>query len=180
MTLKGNWKNNVSYSVGDVVVYTDNVVYHLQKPAKTGTPCTNTLYWERLDQSLAEAVELIMDAISMAVSDVTSKVANNLTTTASGKILDARQGKALKDLIDGISNSVVNNLTTSEEGMILDARQGKALKDALDTVNPDARTIVLASSTSESTKKFGITVDDDGELTATEIVPEVVAEGGET
>jgi hypothetical protein len=29
----------------------------------------------------------------------TSNIANNLTTTASGKILDARQGKILKDLI---------------------------------------------------------------------------------
>ena len=29
----------------------------------------------------------------------TSDIANNLTTTASGKVLDARQGKALADLI---------------------------------------------------------------------------------
>jgi hypothetical protein len=32
----------------------------------------------------------------------TSDIANNLTTTASGKVLDARQGKALKDYIDGL------------------------------------------------------------------------------
>ena len=95
MTLKGSYKNNVVYSVGDVVMYTDNVVYHLQKPAKAGTPCTNTLYWERYD--LVETVKLILDAISISGDNVTSKTANNLTTTASGKILDARQGKALKD-----------------------------------------------------------------------------------
>lgn len=29
----------------------------------------------------------------------TSDIANNLTTTSSGKVLDARQGKALADLI---------------------------------------------------------------------------------
>ena len=31
----------------------------------------------------------------------TSNIANNLTTTSSGKVLDARQGKALADLIGG-------------------------------------------------------------------------------
>lgn len=33
----------------------------------------------------------------------TSKIANNLTTTSTGSVLDASQGKALKDLIDGLA-----------------------------------------------------------------------------
>ncbi len=70
-----------------------------------------------------------------------SDVANNLTTTAEGKVLDARQGKALKDLIDTTNDliddavkysDVANNLTTTTEGKVLDARQGKALKDMVD------------------------------------------------
>ena len=70
-------------------------------------------------------------------------VANNLTTQAAGQVLDARQGKALKDLIDaqqttlnGLGGaaicSVANNLTTTASGSVLDARQGKTLKDAVD------------------------------------------------
>jgi len=138
MNLKGNYSDLVSYSVGDVVVWTDGTVYILHRPCSAGVPPTDTLYWERLDQYLAKAVTLIMGGISIAEGGALSgKVANNLTTTASGKVLDARQGKALKGLIDA--------------------------------VNPDAKTLVLASSTASSTKKFAITVDDDGELTASEI-----------
>ena len=89
-----------------------------------------------------------MDAVMVAEGGaLTGKVANNLTTTATGKVLDARQGKALKGLIDDLTNVV-------------------------DGVYPDGKTLVLKSSTASSTKEFAITVDDDGELTATEIVEE--------
>lgn len=36
----------------------------------------------------------------------TSEVVNNLTTTASGKVLDARQGKTLKDAVDALPQLV--------------------------------------------------------------------------
>lgn len=148
MNIKGDYSGLTSYSVGDVVRFTDNAIYVLRKPATSGTPPINTLYWERMTQPLADAVELIMDAIEVAEAGaLTGKVANNLTTTASGKVLDARQGKALKTSIDGVA------------GM-------------LDALNPDGKTLVLASSTASSTKKFAITIDDDGELTATEITEE--------
>ena len=46
-----------------------------------------------------------------------SDVANNLTTTAAGKVLDARQGKALKDLIDGITvPTKTSELTNDGDG----------------------------------------------------------------
>lgn len=72
-----------------------------------------------------------------------STVANNLTTTGSGSVLDARQGKALKDQIDTKVNKadVVNNLTTTDYGYILDARQGKALNDKIN----DAKSSLDAS-----------------------------------
>ena len=62
-----------------------------------------------------------------------SRLANNLTTTASGWALDARQGKALKDEVDKklSSANLANNLTTTASGWALDARQGKALNDAV-------------------------------------------------
>lgn len=151
MNLKGDYSGLTSYAVGDVVRWTDDTIYILRKPCSSGVPPTNTLYWERMAQPLADCVELVMDAVMVAEGGALSgKVANNLTTTASGKVLDARQGKALKGLIDDLTNVV-------------------------DGVYPDGKTLVLKSSTASSTKEFAITVDDDGELTATEIT-----EAGET
>lgn len=147
MTLKGEYSDLVSYSVGDVVRWTDSTSYVLLKPASSGTPPTDTFYWNRIDAYLQDAVDLILDAIDIAQGGaLAGKVANNLTTTASGKVLDARQGKALKGLIDDITEVVT-----------------------------DAKTLVLASSTASSTKKFEITVDDSGELSVDEIT-----EGGGT
>lgn len=91
-----------------------------------------------------------------------SDVANNLTTTAAGKVLDARQGKVLKDLIDGLTiptktseltndsgflsgNDVANNLTTTTAGKVLDARQGKALKDLIDGISVPTKTSDLTN-----------------------------------
>lgn len=61
----------------------------------------------------------------------TSDIANNLTTTSSGKVLDARQGKTLSDQIAGklSTSKIANNLTTTSSGYALDARQGKTLND---------------------------------------------------
>lgn len=92
----------------------------------------------------------------------TSDVANNLTTTAAGKVLDARQGKVLKDLIDSLTiptktseltndsgflsgNDVANDLTTTTAGKVLDARQGKALKDLIDAISVPTQTSDLTN-----------------------------------
>ena len=112
--LKGAYSGEVKYDVGDVVVYTDNVVYHLQHPCKAGIPPKDTLYWSRVSQRTEEAVLLIMDAISL-----------------------------LNGEIEAVQESIPTN------------------------VSDDA--VVLKSSTPDSEKEFIITVDDDGELTATEL-----------
>ena len=146
MNIKGAYSGLTSYSVGDVVRCVD-VVYVLRKPASAGTTPTDTRYWERLAQPLADAAEMIIDAIDVSKSEALSgKVANNLTTTSSGKVLDARQGKALKDLINGVESE-------------------------LDLVYPDSKTLLLHSSTASSEKIFAITVTDDGTLSATEYTP---------
>ena len=144
MNIKGDYSGLTSYSVGDVVRLGE-FVYVLRKACAAGTTPTDSLYWERMTQPISDCVEMIMDAIIVAEDGaLVGKVANNLTTTASGKVLDARQGKTLKTAVDAVSEEV-------------------------DLLYPDSKTIVLASSTASSTKKFAITVDDDGELTATEI-----------
>ena len=61
--LKMNYDGSVTYDVGDIVIYTDNVVYHLQKPCAAGTPPVDTRYWSRTDGTTAEMVLLIRDAI---------------------------------------------------------------------------------------------------------------------
>ena len=142
MKLTGDYNSGTSYSVGDVVLYTDGVVYHLQRPCSAGTPPVNTLYWGQVSQPLADAVKLIMDALEIE-SEHNLELANNLTTATTGKALDATQGKALKEMIPD---------------------------------NIDADGILLNSSTESSTKQFLITVDDDGDLTATEVVAEETTE----
>ena len=92
------------------------------------------------------------------------------TDTKAWERLGKMASLAAKFAMD-MSASVANNLTTSTAGKVLDARQGKALKELIDMVNPDSKTIRLASSTASSTKLFDITVDDDGELSATEYTP---------
>lgn len=49
-----------------------------------------------------------VDALESAVADcvTTSDIENDLTATDAGKVLDARQGKALKDLLDGLVSTV--------------------------------------------------------------------------
>ena len=47
------------------------------------------------------------------VGVVTADVVNNLTTTAAGKALDARQGKALKDAADALAITVGGKLTAT-------------------------------------------------------------------
>lgn len=105
MQLKGEWSPSVTYAAGDVVILEGNA-YHLQKAADAGTHPKNTLYWGRLDQNLENAVRLIMDAVALTGADVADLIVNNLTTTAKGKILDARQGKTLKGMIDKLNARV--------------------------------------------------------------------------
>ena len=71
---------------------------------------------------------------------------NALDLEMEGYVLDARQGKALKGLLDGLSSevgkklavaNVANNLMTEQEGFALDARQGKALKGLLDGLSSE-------------------------------------------
>jgi hypothetical protein len=107
MGLKGDYSSETTYSIGDIVRYTDDGIYRLFKAAPAGTTPINTLYWNPVDQRMADCARMVLD-IDRA-NDTTGtqhKLANNLTTTAAGKGLDARQGKALKELIDALTERV--------------------------------------------------------------------------
>lgn len=56
-------------------------------------------------------LEILAGATVVGV--VTAEVVNNLTTTAAGKALDARQGKTLKDAADALAITVSGKLTAT-------------------------------------------------------------------
>ena len=173
MNIKGDYSGLTSYSVGDVV-RCDGACYVLRKAAAAGTTPTDSLYWDRMPQPLADCVELIMDAIVVSEDGaLTGKVANNLTTTTAGKVLDARQGKVLKTLVDACltASDIEDDLVGTEANKALSAKQGTALKKMVTDVNPDGKTLRLLSSTASSEKVFDITVTDDGTISATEYTP---------
>ena len=79
MNYKGAYASGTSYSVGDVVVYTDNVAYWLQKPAVAGTPCHDTLFWGRCDDEIQDTVLMfhsILSGISSDIADINTAIAN--------------------------------------------------------------------------------------------------------
>ena len=100
------------------------------------TPCGLSPIDSTPTQNSANAVQSGGTYTALQGKVNTSDIANNLTTTDSGKVLDARQGKALNDSLSGKVNTsdVANNLTTTTAGKVLDARQGYALSTALTTV----------------------------------------------
>lgn len=81
----------------------------------------------------------IVSAINEIEGDKLDKenIANNLTTTRAGYVLDARQGKVLNEKVAEKldKTDVVNGLTETAAGKALDARQGKALNEKIDDTN---------------------------------------------
>ena len=70
MKYKGAYSDEVSYEVGDVVIYTDGVPYCLQATAVVGTKPHDTLYWDRMLGPVADCVVLFHDMFSGLLSDV--------------------------------------------------------------------------------------------------------------
>ena len=90
------------------------------------------LYLYNGNKSVKDAMDAIYAAITNRVR--LDYLSNNLTTTSESHALDARQGPAIKTLIDACvkTANVKNNLTTSSAGYVLDARQGAALQSNID------------------------------------------------
>ena len=107
-TLDGKASSSHSHSISDVT----NLQSSLNAKANSsdlGTVATSNSY-EDLDDipssfTPASHTHAISDVTNLQTNLYgkinTSDIANNLTTTSSGKVLDARQGKALADLIGG-------------------------------------------------------------------------------
>ena len=78
MTLKGAYNPETTYEVGDVVIYTDEVVYNLQHPCPAGVPPVDSRYWGRLNQILAEAVRFIRDAVLAMKDEIEEDIPKNI------------------------------------------------------------------------------------------------------
>ena len=82
MKLKGDWDSGTTYNVGDVVRYTDGVIYHLQKACAAGITPLDTAYWGRVDQTLAQAAIFALDAISAAGTNAAAAIAAKISDDA--------------------------------------------------------------------------------------------------
>lgn len=102
-------------------------------------------------------------AFTGSYTDLSNKpeIVNNLASTSAGKVLDARQGKALDEAKLNKAD-VVNNLVTTEAGKALDARQGKALDDKIIEVDGKIKPFsgYEGATTSYTPKKDGFLMVD--------------------
>ena len=83
MNYKGAYDAGTSYSVGDVAVYTDNVAYWLQKPAVAGTPCHDTMYWERVSDNLQDVVLMfhnMLTTMNTAIAGIPANISDEAIT----------------------------------------------------------------------------------------------------
>ena len=64
MNYKGDYAAGTTYSVGDVVVFTDHVPYQMIAAAAAGTGCHEKRCWKRLDSPLSEVVVLLHDMLN--------------------------------------------------------------------------------------------------------------------
>lgn len=103
-----------NYAVGKHLIL-DKVLYVVTTTITAGqtiTPGSNVA----VSDTVEKQIEDINTALGTKVN--TADIANNLTTTAAGKVLDARQGKALNDVLVPKANQAViatrqTNLTAS-------------------------------------------------------------------
>lgn len=66
----GHYEALRPYDVGDVVLFSDDISYHLQKPAPAGTGCHDTLYWERMPEPVNEMIILLDDMLTSLWSKI--------------------------------------------------------------------------------------------------------------
>lgn len=127
MKYRGAYSDEVSYDVGDVVIYTDGVPYCLQSTAVVGTKPHDTLYWDRMLGPVAECVVLFHDMFSGLLSDVaeTKGVVDTVIFDSKTLILDSSTEASTKkyaitvDDEDGLAATEIE-----EEEADADAEEG--------------------------------------------------------
>ena len=194
MKFKGAWASGTLYDVGDVVTYEDGFVYHKQKACAAGIKPIDTLFWGKLNQVSAEVVNMISDlfsdlqtavaAVQTNETKISAMIAPEYTkTTYSKDALRTHSGKLYKAKQN---IGTAENWTASHWEETTVFAELSSILTSIGTINTsltavegvvfDDKTLVLASSTASSTKKWAVTVDDTEGLE----VNEIVSEGGDT
>ena len=85
MNYKGAYDATESYSIGDVVVYTDGVAYSAIQPAAAGVTPHEERCWARVIQPLQEVVQILYSALSgvnEAIETVAASIPDNINDEA--------------------------------------------------------------------------------------------------
>ena len=85
MNYKGSYSGDTTYSVGDVVVYTDNVAYVMTQEATAGTTPHDVRRWSRVIQPFQEIVMMFhgtFGGIDNTVEEVAARIPGNISDDA--------------------------------------------------------------------------------------------------
>lgn len=178
-TDKGDYAEGTTYAQNDLV-HNDNKIYLSLQDNNTGqalpvSPATETSFWrlwlsggaDDLEALTAEdtsnvtgggagqvvVAQTLIDAIANKVMNdlvAKSQIVNNLLATQAGNVLDATQGKALKDLIDQ-TNSDLNSRNDVSD-LLAEADMGRLGK----------RIVMCGMNTLNTPYKAGLTLGAEG------------------
>ena len=166
----------IAYGVGRQIIY-NNYLYEVVKNIAVGDILV-AYEDDPTNANIKRASPVETQVLTLNASKVNKNdVVNNVTTTTAGKVLDARQGKALQDGINTKVNKsdIANNVTTTAEGKVLDARQGKALQDDIDDLQDAAENKVLFFENVACSATTGnFLTKSDAKITADHILTECV------
>jgi hypothetical protein len=77
MNYKGAYAAETPYSVGDVVVFTDNIPYYLQYPAVAGTTPHDKRYWARVERPMSDVVMMFHSTLA-TLTEAAAKIPTNI------------------------------------------------------------------------------------------------------
>lgn len=114
LSYKGDWTSEKTYEVGDVVVYSDGVVYYLQRPTLTGSTPHDTRCWGRLQAPLAACVLMFHDTLSGFAA--TKEAADEVIFDSKTLILDSSTEASTKKYAITVDDEDGLAATEIEEG----------------------------------------------------------------
>lgn len=85
MNYKGDYASGTSYSVGDVVVYTDGVAYQKIKAAAAGITPHEVRIWQRVPQPMQGVIKMfygMLKSISSALVELKGMIPGNINDEA--------------------------------------------------------------------------------------------------
>ena len=177
MNYKGSYSGETSYSVGDVVVYTDGIAYQLFQAAAAGTTPHEKRVWRIVNQPLQEVVLMFHNMLTTMNEEISTATESGMIapayskkTYAAGDIV-THSGKLYK--AKNAISPADSSWTAAHWDEITVGGQLSALAAAIpDNISDDA--ITLAAGDDE----YLITVDTTGETP--ELAVTLIEEEAET